>query len=194
MGEPPSARDDSTLDIASGTASAVRVREATAGDAPTIADIHAAAIRERGSNVYDEHQLEAWLANVHPERYPIDEAGFRVLVAEVGRDDFDDRDDSDDLVGFGLLDLEPSAYGSDTGRIKSIYVRPDAARTGVGTALLDRLEAAAREAGLEQLALTASENAIEFYERQGYEGIDTRTLEMEDGVTLPALRMRKRLD
>ncbi|RKD95969.1 GNAT family N-acetyltransferase [Halopiger aswanensis] len=166
-------------------ASTVRVREAADGDATAMADIHAAAIRERGSDTYDDEQLEAWLANVHPERYPIDDGGFCALVAET---------DWDDLVGFGLLDLEPSAYGSDTGRIKSIYVRPDAARTGVGTALIDRLEAAAREAGLEQLALTASENAIEFYERQGYEGVDTRTLEMEDGVTLPALRMRKRLD
>ncbi|GAB3671230.1 GNAT family N-acetyltransferase [Halopiger thermotolerans] len=184
MDGPPSDGDDPAVDVASEMAAAVRVREATAGDAPAMAEVHAAAIRELAGGSYDERQLEAWLANAHPERYPIDEAGFRVLVAETDRGA---------LVGFGLLDLEPSAYGSATGRIKSIYVRPDVARTGIGTALLERLEAAASEAALEQLALTASKNAIGFYERQGYEGVDTRTLEMGDGVTLPALRMRKRL-
>ncbi|WP_382281384.1 GNAT family N-acetyltransferase [Halostagnicola sp. GCM10023243] len=163
----------------------VRVREATPTDADAIAAVHAAAIRELGSGDYDDRQRRAWLANVHPERYPIEEtdAGIHVLVAE--------RDDR--LVGFGWLDRNSSGRDESVGEIVAVYVRPDAVREGVGREILERLEGVARDAGLESIVLVASKHAIDFYRRQGYEGDETVVLEMTDDVSLAALRMRKRL-
>lgn len=163
----------------------VRIREAEPVDADMIAGIHAAAIRELGGGDYDDRQVQAWLANVHPERYPIEEtdAGIRVLVAE--------RDDR--LVGFGWLDCDSSGRNESVGEIVAVYVRPDVVREGVGGAILERLEGVARDAGLESVVLVASKHAIDFYRRQGYEEDETVVLEMTDDVSLAALRMRKRL-
>lgn len=163
----------------------VRVREATPADADTIAAVHAAAVRELGGGDYDDQQVRAWLENVHPERYPIEETdvGIHVLVAE--------REDR--LAGFGWLDCDSSGRDESVGEIVAVYVRPDVVREGVGSVLLDRLEGVARDAGLETLVLVASKHAIDFYRRQGYEGEETVVLEMADDVSLAGLRMRKRL-
>lgn len=162
------------------------VREATAADADAIADVHAASIRGLGSDEYDDEQIRAWLSNVHPERYPLETDGFRAVVAD---------HEADGVVGFGLLDCEPSGRADPlAGEIAAVYVRPEHARGGIGSAILEALESAARNAGLETLVLTASRNAVAFYERRGYEGIETVRLEMSDGVELACLRMRRRLD
>ncbi|WP_339105611.1 GNAT family N-acetyltransferase [Haloterrigena salinisoli] len=161
------------------------LREATAADAESIADVHEASIRVLGSDGYDDEQVRAWLANVHPDRYPLEENGFRAVVAD---------HEGDGVVGFGLLDCEPAGRDDpSTGEIAAVYVHPDHARRGVGRAILEALESAARETGLETLVLTASRNAVGFYERQGYEGVETVALEMRDDVALACLRMRTRL-
>ncbi|MDG5760771.1 GNAT family N-acetyltransferase [Natronococcus sp. A-GB1] len=164
--------------------SGIGIRRAKPGDADTIADVHAAAIRERGAG-YDERELRAWLANVHPERYPIGEreAGIDVLVAE--------RDGR--VVGFGWLDRDPAERDESTAEIVAVYVRPDAVGEGIGTAILERLEGIARERGLAKLVLVASKNAIDFYRTRGYDPDETVALEMTADVSLAGLRMRKRL-
>lgn len=162
----------------------VRIREARPADAEPIADVHVAAIREQGSEAYDERQVEAWLANVHPERYPLGEPDFHVVVAER----------ADNVVGFGLLERDPSDVDEPAvGKIGAVYVRPDHVREGVGGAILDALESAARDSDLETIVLTASKNAIDFYRRRGYEGVETVVLEMRADVPLESLRMRREL-
>ncbi|WP_247003013.1 GNAT family N-acetyltransferase [Halosolutus gelatinilyticus] len=167
--------------------SAVRVRSATLDDVASIADVHQAAILELGSEVYDEEQVRAWIANVHPERYPIDdrENGIHIVVAE--------READDRVVGFGWLDRDSSDRPESTGEVVAVYVHPEHTREGVGSTVLDRLEAVARDEGLEELVLAASKNAIDFYRRRGYEADETVALDMTDEVSLEALRMRKRL-
>ena len=162
------------------------IREATAADADAIADAHAASICDLGSESYTDEQVRAWLSNVHPDRYPLEEDGFRIVVAD---------HTADGVVGFGVLDCEPSGRDDEsTGEVGAVYVHPDYARRGLGRTILETLESAARDAGLETLVLTASRNAVEFYERQGYAGVETVRLEMSDDVELACLRMRTRLD
>ena len=165
----------------------VTIRDATPADAEAIADVHAASIRELGTEAYDNEQVHAWLSNVPPEAYPIGKPDHSVVVAE-----FEDGDD--EMVGFGLLDCDSDAHDDSTGEVGAVYVHPDHAREGVGSAILDSLESAAREAGLETLVLTASRNAIDFYSARGYEGVETVALEMDDDVSLACLRMRTELN
>ncbi|WP_440771053.1 GNAT family N-acetyltransferase [Natronorubrum sp. DTA28] len=162
----------------------VTLREATSADAESIADTHAASIRELGPAAYDDRQVRAWLSNVPPERYPLEDPDHHVVVAEL------EDEDGDEIAGFGVLDCDPDGRDDSTGEVGAVYVHPDHAREGVGCEILEDLESAARDAGLEALVLTASRNAIEFYRRQGYEGVETVALEMEPGVGLECLRMR----
>jgi len=76
-------------------------------------------------------------------------------------------DGSESAIGCG--GLRPLA--EDHGEIKRMYVAPAARGTGVSTAILRTLEAAARERGWDRLLLETGDrqpDAIRFYEREGF--------------------------
>ncbi len=61
--------------------------------------------------------------------------------------------------------------------IGTVYVRPDAQRSGVGSALMDAAEADARAAGWSVVEVLSVPSAIGFYRARGYE---------ETGLTMPS--------
>lgn len=167
----------------------VTLREATPADDGAIAAVHDAAIRAFATEQYDAEQIEAWASlsegdddtgaadgRADDGSSPVDEEKQSLVVAE-----HDGR-----VVGFGHLAVA-------TGEIVAVYVHPDAARAGVGSRLLDRLESRAREAGLAELTLSASLNAVVFYEKLGYERVERTTHELQAGLELPCVAMCKRL-
>lgn len=153
------------------------IRPARPADAGAIVRLHEAAIRERGPVAYDEDQVDAWAANKDPDRYPIDDPDSHFVVATR----------AGTVAGFG--ELVP-----DEREVRAVYVHPDHAGDGVGTAILDHLEGTAREEGLEGLELLSSKNAVGFYERRGWEPVGNVDHEPTGGVVLECTRMRKRLD
>lgn len=85
--------------------------------------------------------------------------------------EFDDRDplcrhvlafDGNSAVGAGRLDLD---YGGKIGRVA---VLASHRRSGVGTAIMERLHTIAREHGRPKLWCHAQLSAVPFYERLGY--------------------------
>jgi putative acetyltransferase len=63
------------------------------------------------------------------------------------------------------------AVGGDLGELKRMYVRPQARRRGVASAILARLEDVARVRGVRRLVLETGDAlraAIRFYERAGF--------------------------
>lgn len=156
----------------------VRVRRTTRDDAVAILPLHVASIRGLGPAAYDERQVEAWATKDHgPEGYPVEDDRQRMFVAEV---------EEEELAGFGQVNL-------DDAEVVAVYVHPDHARRGVGSALLDRLEADARDEGIDALSLTASLNAVPFYERAGYEPVEEVTHATTDEVDLTCVEMEKSL-
>lgn len=72
------------------------------------------------------------------------------------------------LLGCGAL----YRHDETLGEVKSMYVRPEARRLGVARALLARVEAAAREAGIARLSLETGAvyaPAIALYEAAGFQ-------------------------
>ena len=92
--------------------------------------------------------------------------------------------EGDVVVGFGQLEV-------DTGEIEAIYVRRVAARGGVDFGLWRALEAIAPSAGLQELFLDASLNAVAFYERSGFLVVDERMHTFESSVGIACVRMVK---
>lgn len=85
--------------------------------------------------------------------------------------EFDERDplcrhvlalDGDSAVGTGRLDVD---YGGKVGRVAVVATHR---RTGVGTAVMERLHEIAREARLSRVWCHAQLSAVPFYERLGY--------------------------
>lgn len=152
------------------------VREARPDDVDAIEAIHAASVRGLAASRYDAVQIESWSDGAD---YSLPTEGVHVVVAEE-----EGPDAGDGIVGFGAVDL-------DSGEIRAAYVHPDHAGEGVGSAVLGALETAASEAGLTDLQLTASLNAVAFYERHGWEPTGRTTHELDGGVELEAMAMEK---
>jgi putative acetyltransferase len=174
---------------------AVTVRAATDDDAEAVMAAHVAAIERFGPDAYDDEQVAAWAerpGGAEPYRENARADGEVFVVAER----------VDEVVGFGHLrppevreaGAEGGDDGTDTeGEVIAVYVHGDNARSGVGSRLLSHLETAARERGLDALVLTASSNAVGFYERHGYERGRETVHETTGGVELEVVEMRKRL-
>lgn len=155
----------------------MQVRPGARSDREAVLELHRAAVLAGGPAAYDDEQVAAWATRGDPSDSPVDDPAHEFVVCE--------RDG--DVVAFGDLDRE-------FGEIVGVYVHPDHARAGVGSAVLDRLETVAREAGHDEGHLLASRNAVGFYERRGYERVAVETHETTGGVELECVRMRTDLD
>lgn len=153
-------------------------RHATAADAAEMLRVHSASIRGLGPTHYAPEQVDAWDHDRSPDDYVevIETDETPVLVAEA----------DGAVVGFGWLDV-------DDEEIVAVYVHPDYAREGVGTALLEGLEATAVERGVESVELLASLNAVAFYEAAGYRAVDETVHTQPGDVDMTCVRMEKRL-
>ncbi len=176
---------------------AFTVRPATAADTERMAAAHAAAIVALGRAAYDSEQVRAWARGRY--EYGVAEDGERLVVAardRAARPENGPDADYEEVLGFGALRYAASEYLADAdveGEVAAVYVHPAFVRQGVGRALYDDLERAARDRGLSSLGLWASLNAVGFYEDRGYERVAERDHEFDDDVTATVVEMRKTL-
>lgn len=183
MSEHDSAADPHT------DASEVTIRRAASEDGPRLRELNEVALRQVDAFVEDvcdkefedvPDDLDADLANVEAA-YLEDDGEFLVAVSEDGTADGDDR-----VVGMGgLQPVGDHTFQADAivgpehepaGEITRMRVDPAFQGRGIGTRLLERLEAQGRELGYETLVLdtTARQDAAQgLYEGFGYEHEDT---------------------
>lgn len=152
------------------------IRPAEPADAQAICGVHVAAIGAV-DGPYDDEQVLAWASYPTPDRYPVEDAGSPLFVAEA----------DDEVVGFAELDPTEAT-------VDKVYVHPDHAGRGVGRALLERVESAATERGLEELSVVASLNAVPFYEAVGYERVGETTKSIAGDVDFPCVLLERGLE
>jgi GNAT superfamily N-acetyltransferase len=75
----------------------------------------------------------------------------------------------------------------------AIYVRGDATRKGVGTALVATAEEAARRNGATEIHVDASLAAVKFYEANGFEILGSGEHTLRNGRAMACVFMRKAL-
>jgi len=109
------------------------------------------AIEETCKSHYSQEEIQAWTRLLKPERYDNAICRKELFVAE----------EHGSVVGFGQLDSENS-------RIEELYVHPGYTGRHIGSHILQAMESAAAKAGVKTLHLTATLNAVPFYEKAGY--------------------------
>lgn len=130
----------------------VRFRAGTPGDGIALLELHQASIRKLGRSAYTEAEVESWAYGLQAEGYrEAMESGENFILAV----DADDR-----LLGF-------CSHKGD--EVIGLYVAPDHARCGIGSALLRATEAAITKAGHARIRIGAALSAVEFYQAHGYE-------------------------
>jgi GNAT superfamily N-acetyltransferase len=151
------------------------LRLATEADRGELWRLHSRSVEALCRGAYSSREVSTWVELLRPEGYLRPEQPRTVLVAERGRQ----------LVGFGQL--EPLE-----GELEALYVAPEAAGHGVGSALLASLEALAWRAGARVLHLDASLNAEAFYRARGYVRLYAARRILTPEVQLSCTRMQKR--
>ncbi|MGW8266820.1 MAG: GNAT family N-acetyltransferase [Longimicrobiales bacterium] len=155
---------------------AMIVRRARPEDVERVHQVHTGAIRGGAGNHYPPEVVDVWVDAFNPANFSRNIQRMEFFVAELpaGR-----------IAGFLALDLE-------TRELDSLYVAPWANGFGLGSYFLGFAEEIARQAGLEDLWLDASLNAVSFYSRYGWEEIG-RHARIRKGVEIPVMRMEKQL-
>lgn len=158
---------------------AIRVREILPSEARLFLEIHHAAVRGLAAHDYPAPVINAWAQ-------PITDEVLERFVANRDRE----------LRLIAELDGRPAGIGAivvGQSELRACYVAPDAARRGVGSALVAEIERIARQHGLDHLELESSVTAEPFYAALGYH-VDSRHEHLlAPGVPMAAVRMRKRL-
>ena len=122
------------------------------GDAPAIAALTLAAIRQTALAAYTPEQVAAWAARYTPERLVAGAAKGDIIRVAVDADD----------APLAYVVLEPD------GHLDMLYCHPDHTGTGLAKRLLAETELAARALDLTRIITEASELARPVFERAGY--------------------------
>ncbi|MFG1294980.1 MULTISPECIES: GNAT family N-acetyltransferase [Xanthobacter] len=153
----------------------VSLRPFLPADTPALAALFRASIEELTGDDYDEDQQEAWAAAADDEEaFGARLSSLLTLVAlRAGAP-----------VGFVAL--------KDDSHIDLLYVLPQAAESGVGTALCDAAETLARGRGSKALTVDASDTALGFFQQRGYQPERRNTVSL-GGEWLSNTTLRKSL-
>jgi GNAT superfamily N-acetyltransferase len=80
---------------------------------------------------------------------------------------------------------------NEPARVRAMFVRSDWTRRGLGRALLESCERAAREEGFRELVLMATLPGEPLYRSFGFEEVGRAMVPMPDGVETVAIEMRR---
>ena len=152
------------------------IRPSFVEDAEQLCMIHKRSIRELCQNEYTPEQIEQWADPKRPEFY-------RDRIATDAQVTFTAVLDNK-IVGF-------VRFWPESNELCSVFVDPDYARHGVGSALMLHAEKAAIALGLTYFWLHASLTAVPFYQSLGYIKQEAIVQQFRSGGSIPGLRMEK---
>jgi len=149
------------------------LRVGTAEDAGRLWALRTRCVRELCSAAYPPEVIAPWAASPPPAQYRglIGQGGC--VVAEDG---------AGQLLGYGIFD----AAGNE---IDALFVDPDCGGRGIGQMLMQALQALADPA--RPLVLSASLNAVPFYQRCGFRPLREESYPHPSGIALASVRMQR---
>ncbi len=143
--------------------SALSFRPYLPRDAAVLARLFVESVITLGEDGYSEGQLAAWAARGGDvAAFGADLAAMTTIVAEI----------AGETVGFAAL--------KEDQHIQMLFVLPEAARQGIGRALVEVMELLAQKRGSAALSVDASEVALPLFDKLGYKAIRRNTVMIED--------------
>jgi putative acetyltransferase len=159
-----------------------KVRRASLADVDEIAAAHLDSIRSIGALYYDPAVVSDWVARIDRELYVKAMASGEIFFVAVSG-----PNDRPDVLGFSSHRVDENEHRT------AVYVRGNAARLGIGSALFKSAEAAAIIAGARSIHVDASLGAVEFYKANGFEEIGRGEHRLSSGRPMACVFMRKNL-
>jgi GNAT superfamily N-acetyltransferase len=173
------------------------LRQATAADSAEIEELIARSIRTLGLADYSPEQIEGALQGAFGLDTQLIADGTYFVVESAGR-----------LIGCGGWSFRRTLFGGDAraerdagtldpsvdaAKIRAFFVDPDAARQGIGSALLEHCEAEARRHGFRRAEMMATLPGVRLYQARGYVPGERVHYPVGPGVSIEFLPMSKSL-
>lgn len=173
----------------------LRIRLARMADADRIERLHQRSLLRLGSPYYGRAAVESFLRLVGTLDIGLIQDRTYYVAEFGGR-----------LVGCGGWSFRAAAMPPshsttaprldprrDAAFVRAIYVAPETARCGVGTAVMRQAESAIAAAGFARAQLVATLSGEALYRKLGYREIGRLQLDLPDGSVLEGIRMEKHL-
>ena len=157
----------------------MKIRAATIKDAQAMIAVKHAAVFDVGSENYPPDQLNQWAGH-------LDQAHIALLEQRVEECTmvFNVATIQDMVMGYCALDL-------DTGEVGGPYVRPDHGREGIGSRLLESIEAYASEHQVHHVFAESPANVSGFFMRNEFSMVGPSQKRLLGGGTLETSRVEK---
>lgn len=174
------------------------LRLATAAEADRINELMRASILALFRHCYDEVQTASSARYVGCVDLALVEDGTYFVIEEDG-----------EIVACGGWSRRGKLYSGSEARegddraldpateaahVRAMFVRPDRTRRGLGRAILDAAQTAARAEGFSRLDLMATLPGVPLYTAFGFREVDRVPVTMPDGVTIDCIVMDRPID
>lgn len=172
------------------------LRTATAADAPALRVLMDRAIRRLLEPFLAPKAVEASFEIMGLDTQLLADATYYVveidgrLAASGGWSRRATLFGGDHTTGRSSALLDPA---TEPARVRAMYTDPDFARRGLGRAILEACEAAARAEGFRAAELAATLGGLPLYRACGYREVEPFEVETSGGVRVPLVRMVKPL-
>jgi GNAT superfamily N-acetyltransferase len=178
--------------------SSFALRVATAEDVPEIARVIDASVRGLQAGDYSSAEIEGALATVFTvDSQLIADGTYFVAIAPGG-----------EVAGCGGWSFRKTLYGGDgqvedhwgggrldpavdAAKIRAIFVRPEFARMGLGSVLLEASERAAEAAGFTRFEMGSTMTGVALYRLKGYREVGRIAVPVGGGESIAVVRMVK---
>jgi GNAT superfamily N-acetyltransferase len=151
-----------------------KLRRYDQGDLDELHALVVHAIRSSYPEHYPPRAVQFFVEHHAREKIATDGAAGFVIIAVSG----------DRIIGTATL-------ARDT--VARVFVAPELQGSGIGRALMDRIEAEARSLGLNRLVLDASLPALRFYQSRGYHTRSEKAIDVGEGQELRYYEMEMSL-
>lgn len=182
----------------------VRIRQARNEDVPVLRALIHLSVRGLQARDYTAAQLESALRLVYgvdtqliadgtyfaAETYPSTESASQMIVGCGGWSKRKTLYGGDQWAARQDTLLDPA---HDAAKIRAFFIHPSWARRGIGGLILEACEAAAKAAGFTRLEMGATLTGVPFYAAKGYSRHEEQSVPLENGESLPIVRMTKDL-
>lgn len=191
----------------------IRIRQAVSADISTLQVLIDASVRGLQAQDYTAAQIEGALATVYGvDTQLIADGTYFVaefLLAQSGAKNpptSESKRSQPVIVGCGGWSKRKTLFGADhyarredslldprcdAAKVRAFFVHPAWARRGIGTVILEACERAACSAGFTRLEMGATLTGVPFYRARGYEELERIEVPLDNGVSMPIVRMGK---
>ncbi|MEO1281105.1 MAG: GNAT family N-acetyltransferase [Pseudomonadota bacterium] len=159
----------------------VRLKPVSADEMSDLRTVHETSVRLHSNDMMSSEDVEEWTCYIRSPAYT------DKLIANPNIGAFLQNE----MVA--AASWRPSIDQPDTAKITALFVRPLFATSGIGSRLLEAIEAETAAAGFQSIAIRSFQNATGFFQTKGYRISSYGIRVISPRLSFPVTFMRKAL-